>query len=88
MKPKGSQNGAEIDAKTHQKAMPKLVSKKIITIMKLIKKWYAGTLEYWLLPREYACLQKIYISRKMSINDQNNIKNYVKNHPNINEKSM
>ena len=56
--------------------------------MKILKKWYAGTLEYWLLPREYACLQKIYISRKMSINDQKNIKNDVKNHPNINEKSM
>jgi hypothetical protein len=26
---KGSQNGAEIDAKTHQKSMPELVSKKI-----------------------------------------------------------
>ena len=26
---KGSQDGAEIDAKTHQKSMPKLVSKKI-----------------------------------------------------------
>jgi len=29
MKPKGSQNGAEIDAKTHQKSMPELVSEKI-----------------------------------------------------------
>jgi hypothetical protein len=25
---KGSQNGAEIDAKTHQKSMPELVSKR------------------------------------------------------------
>ena len=31
---KGSQNGAEIDAKTHQKSMPKLVSKKIREIIK------------------------------------------------------
>jgi hypothetical protein len=31
---KGSQNGAKIDAKTHQKSMPKLVSKKIRKIMK------------------------------------------------------
>ena len=30
---KGSQNGAEIDAETHQKSMPKLVSKKIRNIM-------------------------------------------------------
>ena len=30
---KDSQNGAEIDAKTHQKSMPKLVSKKIVKIM-------------------------------------------------------
>jgi hypothetical protein len=33
--PKGSQNGANIDAKTHQKAMPELVSKKIRKIMKI-----------------------------------------------------
>ena len=31
---KGSQNGAEIDAKTHQKSMPELVSKKIREITK------------------------------------------------------
>jgi len=31
---KGSQNGTEIDAKTHQKSMPKLVSKKIREIIK------------------------------------------------------
>ena len=31
--PTNSQNGAEIDAKTHQKSMPKLVSKKIKKIM-------------------------------------------------------
>ena len=31
---KGSQNGAEIDAKTHQKSMPELVSKKIREIIK------------------------------------------------------
>jgi hypothetical protein len=31
---KGSQNEAEIDAKTHQKSMPKLVSEKIRRIMK------------------------------------------------------
>jgi hypothetical protein len=31
---KGSQNGAEIDAKTHQKSMPELVSKKIRKIIK------------------------------------------------------
>jgi len=35
MKPKGSQNGAEIDAKTHQKSMPKLVSKRIMNIMNI-----------------------------------------------------
>ena len=34
MKPKGSQNGADIDAKTHQKSMPKQVSKKIRKSMK------------------------------------------------------
>ena len=33
--PKGFQNGAEIDAKTHLKAMPKLVSKKLRKIMKI-----------------------------------------------------
>ena len=33
--PKGFQNGADIDAKTHQKSMPKLVSKKIRKIMKI-----------------------------------------------------
>ena len=31
---KGSQNDAEIDAKTHQKSMPELVSKKIREIIK------------------------------------------------------
>ena len=31
---KDSQNGAEIDAKTHQKSMPELVSKKIREIIK------------------------------------------------------
>ena len=31
---KGSQNGAEINAKTHQKSMPELVSKKIEEIIK------------------------------------------------------
>jgi hypothetical protein len=31
---KGSQNDAEIDAKTHQKSMPELVSKKIKEIIK------------------------------------------------------
>ena len=31
---KGSQHGAEIDAKTHQKSMPELVSKKIREIIK------------------------------------------------------
>ena len=31
---KGSQNGTEIDAKTHQKSMPELVSKKIKEIIK------------------------------------------------------
>ena len=31
---KGSQNGPEIDAKTHQKSMPELVSKKIREIIK------------------------------------------------------
>ena len=30
---KGFQNGAEIDAKTHQKSMPELVSKKIREII-------------------------------------------------------
>ena len=34
--PKGFQNGAEIDAKTYQKAMPKLVTK---TIRKMIKNY-------------------------------------------------
>ena len=34
MKPKGCQNAAEIDVKTHQKSMPKQVSKKIRKIMK------------------------------------------------------
>ena len=33
--PKGFQNGAEIDAKTHQKSMPELVSEKIKKIMKI-----------------------------------------------------
>jgi hypothetical protein len=33
MTPKGSQNEAEIGAKTHPKSMPKLVSKKIMKIM-------------------------------------------------------
>ena len=32
--PKGSQNGAEIDAKTHQQSMPKQVLKKIMKIIK------------------------------------------------------
>ena len=32
---KGSQNGAEIDAETHQKSMPKQVSKKIRKIMEI-----------------------------------------------------
>ena len=32
--PKGFQNGANIDAKTHQKSMPKLVTKKIMGIIK------------------------------------------------------
>ena len=31
---KGVQNGAEIDAKTHQQSMPKQVSKKIMKIIK------------------------------------------------------
>ena len=31
---KGSQNGTEIDAKTHQKSMPELLSKKIKEIIK------------------------------------------------------
>ena len=31
---KGSQNDAEIDAKTHHKSMPELVSKKIKKIIK------------------------------------------------------
>ena len=31
---KGSQNGTEIDAKTHQKSMPELVSKKMREIIK------------------------------------------------------
>jgi hypothetical protein len=31
---KGSQNGTEIDAKTHQKSIPELVSKKIREIIK------------------------------------------------------
>jgi hypothetical protein len=35
MTPRGSQNGAEIDAKTHPKSMPKLVSKKIMKIREL-----------------------------------------------------
>ena len=30
----GSQNGAKIDATTHQKSMPKLVTKKIMKIIK------------------------------------------------------
>ena len=34
MKPKRSRNGAEIDAKTHQKSMPELVSEKIKKIIK------------------------------------------------------
>ena len=32
--PTGSQNGVEIDAKTHQQSMPKQVSKKIMKIIK------------------------------------------------------
>ena len=32
--PKGSQNGAELNAKTHQQSMPKQVSKKIMRIIK------------------------------------------------------
>jgi hypothetical protein len=35
MKPKGSQNGAEINAENHQKSMPKLVSKRIKKSMKI-----------------------------------------------------
>jgi hypothetical protein len=35
IKPKGFQNGAEIDAETHQKSMPKQVSKKITKITKI-----------------------------------------------------
>jgi hypothetical protein len=35
MKPKRSRNGVEIDAKTHQKSMPELVSEKIKKIMKI-----------------------------------------------------
>jgi hypothetical protein len=33
--PKGSQKGDKIHAQTHQKSMPKLVSKKIMKIMKI-----------------------------------------------------
>jgi hypothetical protein len=32
--PKGSQNGVKIDAKTHQKSMPKLVTTRIRKIIK------------------------------------------------------
>ena len=32
--PKGSQNGAGIDAKTHHKSMPKRVTKEIMKIIK------------------------------------------------------
>ena len=31
---KGCQNGIKIDAKTHQKSMPKLVTKKIMKVIK------------------------------------------------------
>ena len=35
LKPRGIQNGAEIDVKTHPKSMPKQVSKKLRKIMKI-----------------------------------------------------
>ena len=42
------------------------------------KKWFAGTLEYWLLPREYTCLHKIEISGKVQNNYQKTLKNTCK----------
>ena len=33
--PKGYQNGTQLDAKTHQKSMPKLVANKVKKIIKI-----------------------------------------------------
>ena len=44
--PKGFQNGAKIDTQTHQKPMPKLVTKRIMKIIKNPPTFWSGVLDH------------------------------------------
>ena len=82
--PKGSQNGGEINAKTHQKSMQKLVAKEMRKIVK--KQVFPMCKNRFLIGRysKFEVLQGECANLKIH---QKTIKNEVKIHPKIYEKT-
>ena len=82
---KGFQNRAEIDAKTHQKSMPKLVSKKIKKIIKNYVSLKGKINQTHLKNNGFEGLAGCVRERKRY---QNNVKNETQILPQIDKQSM
>ena len=55
--PKGSQDETQNDAKTHQKPMPKLVTEKIIQIIKIMFLWRVKSVKFIVKINVSDCLE-------------------------------
>ena len=60
-KAKGFQNGAKIDAKMHQKSMPKLVSKKIRKIRKIHVSLNGKIIETHQKNKRFGCFRRLHV---------------------------
>ena len=83
--PKRSQNGSKIDAKTHQKSVPKLVTKKIRQIIQNHDSLNGEIIEFHLKNNGFLGFRTMHVrTGKVSTN----IKNETNIHPKIDEKSI
>ena len=81
----GSQNGIKIDAKTHRKSMPKLVTKRIRKIIKNHVSLNGKSIEIHLKNKCFWCFRRLPVrTGKVS----KNIKSDTKIHPKIDTKIM
>ena len=79
--PKGFQNGPNIDIKSHQKSMPKLVTKRMRKITQILLLWIVKSLKFIVKTNSFEGLEGCMCERERF---QKNIKNDIQ----INEKSI
>jgi hypothetical protein len=82
---KGFQNGAEIYGTTHQKPMPKQVSKQIMEIIKNHVSMKGKIIQIHCNNKRFRRFSRL---RAQTVKVSKNIKNEIKIHPKIYEKSI